>query len=289
MKRLGAPGFTFRNSSGAPGFSFRNTYVFSQSIAAFAGYHSKNVTMFNTVFQTLGGILPMTDSINDGHVADGLWSLPFSGLPEVFQILLIGSTRALSHVYTVFFGALVQEMFPDAEVVCQLTGQNEAQFVSWFARTVIGIVKDLKVLKPAYRSAKTRAELHSSFGLSTPAKSSVDVDLKIGVDSDDDLDRTVEDSSAENAIALVSLFAEAIPPTPTVVWGGPRYLHFARSFAITQLQVFKRLDIVGEENIFKDSSTDSEQLARVCYGQTLSGGCPSAGVASPALVPDPNR
>ena len=66
-------------------------------------------------------------------------------------------------------------------------------------------------------------------------------------------------------------------------------MHFARSFAITQLQVFKRLDIVGEENIFKDSSTDSEQLARVCYGQTLSGGCPSAGVASPALVPDPNR
>ena len=53
--------------------------------------------------------------------------------------------------------------------------------------------------------------------------------------------------------------------------------------------MFKRLDIVGEENIFKDSSTDSEQLARVCYGQTLSGGCPSAGVASPALVPDPNR
>ena len=103
MKRLEAPGFTFRNSSGAPGFSFRNTYVFSQSIAAFAGYHSKNVTMFNTVFQTLGGILPMTDSINDGHVADGLWSLPFSGLPEVFQILLIGSTRALNHVYTVVF------------------------------------------------------------------------------------------------------------------------------------------------------------------------------------------
>ena len=185
--------------------------------------------MFNTVFQTLGSILPMADSINDGHVADGLWSLPYSELPDVFQILLIGSTRALSHVYTVFFGALVQEMFPDAEVVCQLTGQNEAQFVSWFARTVIGIVKDLKVLKPAYRSAKTRAELHSSFGLSTPAKSSVDVDLEIGVDSDDDLDRTVEDSSAENAIALVSLFAEAIPPTPTVVWGGPRYLHFARA------------------------------------------------------------
>ena len=274
---------------GAPGFSFRNGYVFSQSIAALAGYHSKDLTMFNTVFQTLGGILPMTDSMDDGHVADGLWSLPYSELPDVFQILLIGSTRALSHVYTVFFGALVQEMFPDAEVVCQLTGQNEAQFVSWFARTVIGVVKGLKVLKPAYRSAKTRAELLSSLGLSTSAESSANIDLEIGVDSDDDLDRTVEDSSAENAVALVSLFAEAIPPTPTVVWGGSRYLHFARSFAIIQLQVFKRLDIVGVENIFKDISTDFEQLAWVCYGQTLSGGCSSAGVDSPTFVPDPNR
>lgn len=258
---------------GSPTFKFLNGFVDCSSIAILAGFHSQNLSMFNCSLQILGGILLM----NNFH-ADGLWGVPYKELPDEFKVYLIGDTRCSHHVYVVLLATLLQELFPDADVACQLTSTTVAEFVSWFSNFVVGILKNLEYDWDAYKNARSRIELLCSlrvrcFGEKQDSNSGLS---PFGVLC----------SYPPEQIVLVS---KIIPFNPTVMFGGARYLIATRKAIIAQANQLKYLEIAGVENIFKMIVFSPDTLKWITYGQSIPAKYPSDPALSDGLVIDPNR
>lgn len=258
---------------GSPTFKFFNGIVDCSSIAILAGFHSQNLSMFNCSVQILGGILLM----NNFH-ADGLWGVPYKELPDEFKVYLIGDTRCSHHVYVILLASLLQELFPDADVACQLTSTTVAEFVSWFSNFVVGILKNLEYDWDAYKDARSRTELMCSLRVRCFGEKQ---------DCDSGLSPFGELSSyPPEQIVLVS---KIIPVNPTVMFGGARYLIATRKAIIAQANQLKYLEVSGVENIFKMIVFSPDTLKWITYGQSISTKYPSDPTLTDGLVIDPSR
>lgn len=266
-------------------FKFKNSFVDCSALAVLAGFHSKRRTMFNTNLQVLGSILPKNNSR-----ADGLWSLRYEELPDEFKVYIIGDTRCAHHVYTVVFTALLHEIFPDAEVVCQLTDKSEFQVASWFAEFVVGMLKGLEVDQAAYAAAATREQLLASLRVREAAmvKSFDHEPGDISSNSsDDDEDTFPAGKLRPFPPERVVSFSKVISPSPTVSFGGARFIVSTRVAVAAQAELLKNLDVAGVTNIFKDVVFTQEIKQWVTYGQTIPAEYPRDPTLSQRFTSDP--
>lgn len=282
---------------GDPLFQFNKGFVEITAVAAVAGYHSERTTMFNMTFQVLGGILNKINS-----QANGLWSLPYDELPDAFKIYIIGDTRSGYNVYTVLMTALLMNMFPEPHIVCTLTGTSQAQFVAWFCSYILAIVQNLELSLQDYREAKTREDLVMCLRVREPKNTDKMFDL---LERDDDINLSdTEDSLFFEAFGRsqsylpdklrpeppvrVAQLAQILPPWPTVVYGGARFLLSTRKFVFSQLDVLKDLNLFGVLNIWSDVNQSPQLVDYALFGRELVHEIPFQSSQLPFLCLDPD-
>ena len=260
----------------APDFCFKNGWVDLSVLGAVAGFHSRRSTMFNMNFQILGGILSKNHS-----EADHLWGLTWSELPKEFQIYLLGDVRAGHNMYIVLYGALLRNLFPDPDIICMLTNKSQPEIAAWFGKFLVGLLKKLEIDRLSYEAAVSRQDLISS--------------LRVRESHDD------SDDESESGFIItrpgklrpyppqrIVEFSNVIPPWPTIVFGGARFLHSVRAFATKQLEVLRNLDVPKASNPWKEVIVSPYQEMMITYCQQLQTLTPSEGSSSVHLAPDPH-
>ena len=281
---------------GDPKFQFVNGFVETEALAVVAGFHSDESTMFNMNFQILGGLLTKLNSM-----ADGLWSLPYQELPDAFKIYIIGDSRSGYNMYTVLLSALLLNMFPDPHIVCTLTGRSQYQFVEWFSQFIIGVTKGLEVSEVHYRKARSREDLVNSLRIREPEASSQEYDILADSADDDEAEddlffeafgrrqNTVykEGRLRPDPPQQAVKMSQIIPPWPSVVFGGARFLHSTRRFVFSQLDVLRDFDMVGVLNIWSDVVQTPDLLDYAVFGRELTSPTPGDGSDKPYLCADP--
>ena len=268
---------------GAPGFKFVNHWIDISSVAVVAGFHSKELTMFNINFQILGGIL-CKNNLN----ADGLWSLAWNELPDEFKLCAVANVRSICVSYIVLLSSLLRNLFPDPEICCLLTGRPQLQVVEWFAKFIAGILDQLVVDMAEYSSARTREELvlclKQAGQVNTEVSSSEVTDIEIEIHAEASFEAFFEEDQPPNKIAKL---AKIIPFWPTVVFGSSCFLHSTRKFACEQARVLSQLDVPGVLNIWQCVDLSDKNISNLLYGQEITDDKPMNGTESGCLAPDP--
>lgn len=258
---------------GCPNFRYKRGWIEGSSLAAFAGMKTDNPSMFNLHFQTTGGIL-----LKNNCDGDGLWSVPYQDLPKEFKVYLIGESRGTYNVAVVLLTALLHEIFPDAEVVCHLTKLSQLEFVKWFYSFVSGIIMLTEVEIDDFKKARDRQSLCGSLRFRDMTKRPV----VHGCVSTDESRPLCSRSPARLLHAI-----QIIPPSPTVAFGGARFIVSTRKFVIKQIEILDTVEIRGLVNVFKDVTITPEVVQWITYGQQVPEEFPVAATSSEYMISDP--
>ena len=280
---------------GVPEFTFKNGWIDIMAIAAAAGFHSSDISMFNLNYQILGGLLGKSNQL-----ADGKWSIHFHDLPKVFQYYLIGNVRSCYNMYTILLAATLRNFFPDPQICCTLTECSQFRFTQWFSEFMLGVLKMLEVCPIAYKNAKTREDLVCSLRTQEPIKKknlyyvdplASDSDLDVSLEMLTELSE--EPSSVPGSLhpvppERVVAMSKLIPKWPSIVFGSARFLHSTRWFCLGQMMILNDFELPGVVNIWQDQYLDENLLMEATYGQELKTFYPKDGSDVPGLVADRN-
>ena len=266
---------------GCPEFEFKEGWVDIATLGVVAGFHSRRATMFNFNLQVLGGILSKNNSR-----ADDKWALPLNELPDSLKIYAAGDTRSAFNCYIVLYAAIIRNFFPDPEVVCLITNRDQYEFSLWFSGLLIGTLKGLEIDHDSYTAARTRVDLLMCLRVREP---SLDLDVQT-LDGMQCLPYNKPGKLRADPPERIKLLAKAIPPWPTVTFGGARYLHSTRFFALEQKKVFSSelFPVLDGSNIWKDIQVDQFKMNQVTYCQELKVAHPTSGSSVRCLAPDPD-
>lgn len=187
------------------------------ALSTAAGWKLSTTNRFSTNLATLGGIL--SPKI---RFADSTWALDWNQLPMELKTYCVGNLRSDYSSYIVFMSLLMRNTFPDIEILSSTLELTQTQAIEWFTWLVSVCVGE-SVPEPGSRlKAKTRQDLILSlrkYDYSSKPK-------KLYEDPED------------TAILLSKL----IPDWPTVVHGGPRFLHSVLPFFVEQIQILQSLN-----------------------------------------------
>ena len=266
---------------GCTEFEFKEGWVDVATLGVVAGFHSRRATMFNFNLQVLGGILSKNNSR-----ADDKWALPLSELPESLKIYAAGDTRSAYNCYIVLYAAIIRNFFPDPEVVCLLTNRDQVEFSLWFSGLLINTLKGLEIDHDCYAAARTREELLMCLRVREPLPDS-DVQALDGLQC---VPYHKPGKLRSDPPERIKLLAKAIPPWPSVTFGGARYLHSVRFFALEQREVFSSELFPDPEssNIWRNVQIDKIQFNLITYCQELKVIHPTCGSSVRCLAPDPD-
>jgi hypothetical protein len=288
----------YMRTLGHSDFKFRKGFIELPTLAALAGFHSHRCTMFNMNLQVLGGLLPKNNSC-----ADNLWSLPVESLPDEFKTYIIGDTRMAHHCYVVLSAVLLDQLFPDPELACYLTKVNQKRFCQWWSDFLRATLINQEVDFTAYKDARNRVDLCAAIRLREPslaARVTQGLDLDpltsspgLAPAEDDSFDIFADNGCVPgklrpNPQTRTIQFSELIPPFPSLVYGGPRYLHSARTFLLKQIETLSVHQLFCVDNIWKDITMTKELEDYATFGQQVSMGNIHLPTISPFLVADPD-
>ena len=175
-------------------------------LATVAGYDGPtNMTALSLLI--LGGA--MNKSVSCG---DFSWDKPYDQLPVSLQAYMLSDVRFGHICFNVLMSVLLLEIFPDAETVCRYTATSQDRFVEWFTKHLIGkSIAKVEIYPPDKAAATTREELILSLRYRNECS-------KL--------------SSCPDRIRELSFLLHG--RTPTICFGGPRWLHLAREHFIFQ-------------------------------------------------------
>ena len=175
-------------------------------LATVAGYDGPtNMTALSLLI--LGGA--MNKSVSCG---DFSWDKPYHQLPASLQAYMISDIRFGHICYNVLMSVLLLEMFPDAETSCRYTATTQDRFIEWFSKHLIGkSIAKVEVYPPDKAAATTREELILSLRYR---------------------DERSKLSGCPDRIRELGFLLHG--RTPTLCFGGPRWLHLAREHFIFQ-------------------------------------------------------
>ena len=231
-----------------------------RALCVLAGYHSKYLSKFNINLQLTGGIIHETQDN-----ADQRWSLPLESLPRAFKIFLIGDGRCMLNAFVLLSAATLRFMFPDPDAICLLANKSQSTICRYF--TVV--IKNLTGRAVLDMSAYCRAQDRKALACSIRQLESFEL-----CDTQPD----------KNLLQFVSI----MPQWSSVTFGGARYLHSVRFYALKQVDVLHRS---GSKylhfDFWKEAAHDDIKVKSVTYCQNINDDFPTAGSGKPYLVPDP--
>lgn len=263
-------------------FTFESGWVDVTSLGVLAGLHSRRSTMFNYNLQVLGGILSKNNSR-----ADDKWALPLNELPDSLKIYAAGDTRSAYNCFVVLYAAIIRNFFPDPEVVCLITNRCQFEFSLWFSNLLINTLKGLEIDRDSYVAAKTRADLLMCLRVREPLLDSDEIEEIVGIQI---VNYNKPGKLRADPPERIKLLAKAIPSWPTVVFGGARFLHSTRIYALEQMKIFSSevFPIMEVNNIWKDVKIDPIKMNQITYCQELKVLNPTCGSSVCCLAPDPD-
>ena len=188
-------------------------YVDIAALAVLAGWRLEATNMTALAMIGMGSVMNKISSC-----ADWLWGKRFDLLPKELKVYAIADVKVGHILYSTLIAALQLEIFPDPDIMCYLTSTSQEVFTLYFATWIRDALDTAVVYTNAVSAATSRAELVKTIRLQTAAG-------KISIDTPE----------------LVTAFADGLlVGSPTVTYGGPRFLHTARDQAIRQYRVLQQ-------------------------------------------------
>ena len=229
----------FRTLSWDKAFSMNGCIELS-SMAALAGANFPIYNMQALSVQLFGGILNKNCSPGDGK-----WGLPWIQIPDSLKIYCLGDVK-FGHMVAMFlYHLLINDMFPDPDIVQSFLRIQQQEFGEWFAGWVISVLDGIEVVPELLDGASTREELINS--------------LK---------ERVYTGQSkcprSEYTPTRVLDFYRIRGNWPSLTKGGPRYLHQVRDWFIEQEVLMFHLNIPGWKQVMP-YPVDSEMREAATY------------------------
>ena len=186
----------------------------TESLATAAGWKPDTVDLSNANLITMGGLLNL-----EIMGLDQLNCLEWVDLPDEFKIYFVGIVRFGYSNYIILMGLLMRNLFPDIDALCSTIELRQPETIKWFAWLVGKCIGETSVSLKQKNKAETRIDLVKSL------RKHVISNGQKYVESSPDF--------------LICLFSQLIPDWPTVVYGGPRYLHSVLPFFVEQIQLLQ--------------------------------------------------
>ena len=165
-------------------------------------------------------------------------SLQLSDMPKARFNFAKWYMYQVTAVYAILQGTLIRNLFPDTEIAAELLALSPKHLYTWLTELTSQALSNSKVNHEAMMLAETRKQLTLSIRKSKPSPAA-------SLGSNDTLLHTFSEVLlASRPTHDVALLADLIPSWPTIVHGGARYLHSARSFFHRQYEILKRMSTV---------------------------------------------
>ena len=205
-------------------------------LATLAGYDGPtNMTALSLLI--LGGA--MNKSVSCG---DFSWDKPYDQLPASLQAYMLSDIRFGHICYNVLMSVLLLEMFPDAETCCRYTATTQDRFIEWFTKHLIGkSIAKVEVYPPDKAAATTREELILSLRYR---------------------DERSKLTGCPDRIRELGFLLHG--RTPTLCYGGPRWLHLAREHFVLQHHL---LVLAGHSPEMFPSELSAENRCYIRFGR----------------------
>ena len=187
------------------------------ALSVLAGWNFPKSDMFTTNLICNGGLLNKVVSYGDAR-----WCLRLSELPESLLIYLIGDVRYGYITHQVLLNIIIRDLFPDPEICCATLEINQKQWIQYISLLLIDHLTETAVHSNEKTKAVTRKDLLFTLREFTESSGG----------------RNMMSKPPESLRELAKL----LPPWPTIVHGGPRYLHIVRQHFCIQYEVLKKLE-----------------------------------------------
>ena len=213
------------------------------AISLAAGWKLPKSNMFVTNLITMGGLLNKEVSC-----ADQMWCLSWEQLPLEFKIYLIGDVRFGFCNFIVLSSLLMRNIFPDIYLLCSTIELGQPEAINWFCLLICYCLQGTNLNPSLREKATTRQELILSLR---------------------DWDNSVYPRKMmKTPNSRLVLLSELIPDWPTLVHGGPRFLHTIPPFFIKQIEVLQNLRLKhGRLNPVIKRQIDSEFIRLCTYNR----------------------
>ena len=199
-------------------------------------HHERSLTAISMM--TLG--VPINKASSRG---DRLWGLKYEYLPTALQALVTSELKTVHMTYVVLLAALRQEVIPDPESLCYLTGERQTRVLRWWGSWISWITSDIAIYDKDLDRARTREEAITSL-------------------------RAINENGRLTATPpyRIKMFAAVRRGGTTITRGGARYLHVERERLLAMYPVFAETKIKPFEAMFL-KELNEEQLLYVRFGQ----------------------
>ena len=223
--------------SGRPNFKMSG-FVDLSAVSRLLGYNLRLTNMPILSVQVLGGVL--NKSVSQGDSCN--WGLAWREIPESLRLYCLADVKFGHQCAVVMLRALLIDMFPDPDVILSFTRQDAHTFSAWFNGWVVSILTGVTVKHDAIEGATTRQGLVKC--------------LRYWVQGQ---------GMSSTTPCRITAFAGLLGNWPSLMNGGCRYLHQARTHCLTQVQELKRLDVPGWNDHIMPYEIDDEMKEAATY------------------------
>ena len=189
--------------------------------AVLAGWNMKFFNMQALSVQALGAVLNKSVSCGDGR-----WGCAWEEIPKPLQVYCLGDVKFGHQASVLFLTMLLRDLFPDPDVVLSFSRSDAHCFMAGFSEWMCDVLQDTEVIPGLLDQAKSRAELLFSLR-----------------------HRLQNGSLASSPPSRVAILSEVLGPWPSIVGGGPRFLHQVRRHFLLQCDILKAAAIPNWEKM----------------------------------------
>ena len=189
--------------------------------AVLAGWNAPNTHMSIMSVLLTGGVLNKNVSRGDGN-----WGRPWAKITKALQVYCLGDVKFGHQAMVIIFYLLIQDLFPDPDIVLSFTRSNAVDFGRWFSSWLNNSIVGCEVDNDALKNAVTREDLIRSIRY-----------------------RHRDGVRSRQAPSRILVFCKMLGFWPSVMFGGPRFLHNVRRHFIKQCDVLTKSDAFGWSTI----------------------------------------
>lgn len=165
--------------------------------------------------------------------------LPIVEMSQDYVVFILWNLYQTSAVYTILQGTLIRNLFPDPEIVMDMTELPPDELYTWLSQLISQTLSNSDVNQAAYLNATTRKQATLSIRQVRPHPEAT-IAYKPATDFQV-FGSIVQHTEPSHDVVIL---ADMIPSWPTIVHGGARYLHPARSHFHYQYELLRHVSVV---------------------------------------------
>ena len=209
-------------------------FVDLSELAVMAGYALRSRSMTTLGIQVLGTVLNKMVSTGDDK-----WSWAWEKLPDSLKVYALGDLRMGYMTYNILSAVIIQDYFPDPEVVCKyFDSTDQGKVGAWILDLLAYTMDGLELHQEDFKTANTRIEMMKCLRFRYAGSSEL----------------------MEDCPPRVRLWIKMLGDWPAVSAGGCRFLLQCRSWFVTQASILKRSGYSGLTGV--SLSEPSEYLTK---------------------------